>query len=169
MVLHSPITRIRIHTHTNPVTPSRRYTASPAIPPSMPKTAMPLPAITMVAIIDLIDIGAIDIGGIVDGDFPRHSSVASDQPRWRYQGADATGLSPVTAGRLEKRMVLETRELYCSPSGNRLLLAREQRRRFGEARTRLGLPIFLSVAVVLHADDRSGPIARSRSITQAGA
>jgi len=25
----------------------------------------------------------------VDGDFPRHSSVASDQPRWRYQGDDA--------------------------------------------------------------------------------
>ncbi len=89
MVLHSPITRIRIHTHTNPVlTPSPLYTASPTITLSMPKTAMPLPAITM-AIIDLIDIGAIDIGGIVDGDFPRHSSVASDQPRWRYQGDDA--------------------------------------------------------------------------------
>ena len=132
---------------------------------------MPLPAITMVAIIDLIDIGAIDIGGIVDGDFPRHSSVASDQPRGRYQGADATGLSPVTAGRLEKRMVLETREtreLYCSPSGNRLLLAREQRRRFGEARTRLGLPIFLSVAVVLHADDRSEPCCRSAGSGGAG-
>jgi hypothetical protein len=41
---------------------------------------MPLPAITM-AIIDLIDTGAIDIGGIVDSDFPRPSS-----SRWRYKG-----------------------------------------------------------------------------------
>jgi len=50
----------------------------------MPKTAMPLPAITMVimGIIDLIDIGATDLGDIVDGE--RHILWQSDQARWRY-------------------------------------------------------------------------------------
>ncbi len=56
-----------------PLTPRRGipYTARPDITPSMPKTAMPLPAITMVimGIIDLIDIGATELGDIVDGDF----------------------------------------------------------------------------------------------------
>jgi hypothetical protein len=52
----------------------------------MPKTAMPLLAI--MAIIDLIDIGVIDVGGIVDGDFDVSSS------RRRYDGANASDLPP---------------------------------------------------------------------------
>ncbi len=93
MVLHSPITRIRIHTRTNLVfTPSPLYTVTPAM------TAMPIPAttnpITTVTIdpIDTAIINPIDIGDTVDGE--RHILWQSDQPRWRYQGVNASGLSP---------------------------------------------------------------------------
>ncbi len=63
----------------------------------MPLPGTPNPITTV--IIDPMDtaiINPIDIGDIVDGDCPS-CSIANDQPRWRYKGANASGLLPKQA------------------------------------------------------------------------